>query len=727
MIHLVLAFGILLHVLFWGAGLALLATPRAWRRFWPVLIAPAGLALQSLVVWAGAFANFPGTNRYAWWSEIVPLVLLALGGRRRGWRAATGDVGRFGLVFAIVAGNLAVLILPLWFASRGLTTISLGSCDAADYAAGARVLQEFAHADRGGFLGLTEVVRVMSVDNFFDFWLRLNHFTPAALLALNGTIFGCAPHELVSVLAAVLFAATAPVVFWVSRAVMRYSGGVSLFVAALYALSPIGWYAFGHAAMGQLLAAPGIALVTWAGVALWRVRLTWRHAFAWSGVLAIGYALLLGGYNFILLVCWVPAVAYAGSLVLWTGAWARFARWLLAMIAPLAVCGLVFAARVAGLTERFVLFQTYDFGWKIPAFTPEGWLGMVSGPELRAWSFGGLRWALTAIVVAALGVAFVRAIAQRRRNAWTAACLAVPVLIGYEYLESRGARLGTNASYDAYKLFAVFYPELLPAFCWWVTLRWSRRLSEWFAVVALALFVLAFNAVGSGMIFWRLCRPPLIVDGELRQLRKVEAMPDVKSVNLLVPDMWSRLWANEFLLRKEQYFATHTYEGRLNTPLRGDWDLRAGLIAVKLPGEASRQITAHYSLVNVRDVRTLRAEFGEGWFAEEQLRGTTERWRWSGATGALRFENPHAQPLRVVCTLDARSVGERDFDVVLADGRVVRVHAGEARAKIALPSMTVPPGGSTLVLRAVLPVAPPPGETRALGLCVFGATIEVQE
>jgi hypothetical protein len=718
------AFGAWVHVLFWGVGPALIAMPRGWRKFWPVLVAPAGLALQSLVVWAGAYANLRGTNSYAWWSELLPVALLALGLRRRGLRPAATDAGRFGLVFAIAAGCLALLTLPLMWASKGLTTVSLGSCDAADYAAGARVLQEFARSDRSGFLGLTEVVRVMSVDNFFDFWLRLNHFTPSALIALNGTIFDCAPHELTSVMTAVFFAASLPLVFWVSRAVMRYSGVVSLAVAGLYAVSPLVWYAFGHVAMGQLLASQGIAVVTWAGVALWRIRLTWRNALAWSGVLAIGYALLLGGYNFIVLVCWVPALAYAASLALWTGAWARLARWALAMVAPLVACGVIFAARVAGLTERLVLFQTYDFGWKIPRLTPEGWLGMVSGPELQAWSFLGLRWVLTAIIAAALGLAFARAILQRRRNAWMAVCLSVPVLIGYEFLQVRGARLGTNASYDAYKLFAVFYPELLPAFCWWVTVRWSRRLVEWLAVVALALLVLAFNLVGTGMIAWRLAHAPLIVDGELRQLRKVDAMPDVKSVNLLVPDMWSRLWANEFLLHKEQYFLTHTYEGRLNTPLRGDWDLRAGLISIQLPGGASKQITAHYSLVSTRDPHALRADFGGGWYAEEELRAV-DRWRWSQAEATLNFDNPHEQAVTVVCTLDCRSVGDNSLTVQVPDGDRFTVRVGENRGWVALPPVRIPAGKSQLVLR-VDHAAAPAGETRQLGVCVFGVAVAVQ-
>ena len=99
-----------------------------------------------------------------------------------------------------MAATLALLVFPLSRASRDLTTNSLGSCDAADYAAGARVLQEFAHGDRGGFLGLTEVVKVASVDNFYDFWLRLNHFTPSALIALNDAVFGLEPYQVTGLL-----------------------------------------------------------------------------------------------------------------------------------------------------------------------------------------------------------------------------------------------------------------------------------------------------------------------------------------------------------------------------------------------------------------------------------------------------------------------------------------------------------------------------------------------
>ena len=86
MIHYLVAFGLLLHVCFWGVGFAMLAMPRPWRRFWPVLIVPAGLALQSVIVWLAAWADLPGTLSYAWWTQPLPLALLGVAIARRGGR-----------------------------------------------------------------------------------------------------------------------------------------------------------------------------------------------------------------------------------------------------------------------------------------------------------------------------------------------------------------------------------------------------------------------------------------------------------------------------------------------------------------------------------------------------------------------------------------------------------------------------------------------------------------
>lgn len=727
MIFYAVGFILLWHVLFWGAGLAVFAMPKPWRRFWPILTVAAGFALQSTVVWIGAYLGLPGTNSYAWVSEIIPAVLLGLAIRRFGWRILWADVCRFGLVWLIMVGTFAALLLPIAIASPGLTTISLGSNDAPDYAAGARVFMEFAHADRQGFLGLTEVVRVMSVDNFFDFWLRLNHFTPSALLAINGTVLNCPPHELTSILTMFVMATTVPVVFWMARAVFGYSGAASLAISALFGISPIPWYSVAHVSPAPLIAAQAIGLLNWSAITLWQGQLTWRRGLQFGGVMTIGYALILGSYNFIVIVCIVPAIACAGVKTLCLHSWRRFARWQLIVLAPLAAAGVLFAARVEGLVERFMLFQTFDFGWKIPGLTPEGWLGLVQGGTLQPWVWAEARWLLSSVVIAALAWSIAVALWSRRRRVWIVASVTLPVLAGYSFLLLRGARAGTNASYDAFKLFTVFYPLLLPAFCWWITLRWSTRLVRWFAVAGVSMIVIGFNLVACVMFVVKLSHPPLVVGGQLRQLRKVEAMADVASINMLIPDMWPRLWANAFLLRKPQYFATHTYEGRLNTPLRGDWDLVTGILRVQFGQGGTRQITPNYALVDCRNPRFFRAQFDDGWYNLERLPGS-DPWRWTRGDAALRIDNPqtHAVTIRVI--IDGRGLAEQKVNLTVNGGQpTAPVAIGEKRQRTPLPRVVIPPGKSVLVLHSDKPAEIPPGDTRPLGFCVYSVTLQAVE
>ena len=718
------AFGLMAHVLFWGAGLAIWTMPQRWRKFWPVLAVPAGFTLQALVVWVGSLAGLKGTNSYAWWSEAVPLAVLLGALARHGVGVGRAGVRKFWLLWGVTAVVLAALVFPLARASKGLTTTSLGSCDAADYAAGARVLMEFARSDRDGFIGLSEVVRVMSVDNFFDYWMRLNHFVPAALIALNGTILDCAPYELTGVMTMVLLAGSLPVVFWMARAVLGYRGHVSFAIAALYGISPITWYAVAHVAMGQLLAAQAIALLTWAGIALWRGGFEGRRALSFSGVLAVGYALILGSYNFILLVCLVSAVAYAGGLAVWKGEWRRLGTWVGMMMIPLILSGVILWERVAGLAERLALFQQFDFGWKIPLLSPAGWLGMVATPELSAWPLlpsVGLALVTTGMWLAAL----VRGVKLKRRSVYVALCLMVPPLLGYAYLNARGMYLGTNASYDAYKILAVFYPGILAAMLYGVTLDargWRRGLVVGFAVVVVGL-----NLVVANRFVRQLESPPLMVGREMLDLKKLEARAEVTSLNLLVPDMWSRLWANALLLKKPQYFETHTYEGRLNTPLRGAWDLNGGLISLRLPDGGSERFGPHFSIANTAHPYFIRARLGEGWHAMEQLSRSPVRWHWTQGDATLRLDNPQDRPRRVVAHFNARCEEPRELQLWL-NGQLKRsVQLTEKLNVVRVPEFAVPAGASVLELR-LSPARPRPGLApgRPLGLALYGLEIEVK-
>lgn len=724
MLYFTVSFALLLHVFFWGAGLAMLATPRRWRRFWPVWIAPAGVALQSLAVWIGAHTTLPGTDAYGRWSLLLPLALLLWALRRQGW-VSLGRLRRFAGLAVVMAGCLVLLTLPLSRTAPGLTTASIGSCDAADYAAGARVFKEFASDDRSGFIGLEEVVRVGSTDNFFDFWLKLNHFTPSALIALNGTMLQLEPHEITGLLTMVLLVLVQPPVFWLARTVLGFGERSALWLAFIYGISPISWYAASHVAAAQLIAAAGIAMVTWCGIMLWRERHAKRAGWRYAGLLAIAYALLWGGYNFIIIVCLVPALGCVGGWTLVGGEWRAFWRWLRLMLVPLGLTGAVFHQRVAGLAERFLLFQQYDFGWKIDPLMPEGWLGLVAGTGLQAWP-AAAGWLLSGLVLIVLAAAWFGLVMRRGQQAWMITAFAVPVMAGYVYLQWRGWRLDNNASYDAYKLFAVFYPVLLGSFCCW--LGWMRR-SGWSRRFALGMMVLvtAGNLHAMQLFSSRLGSALLVVEPSLAAVQKVETWRDIESVNVLVPEFWTRLWANAFLLRTAQYFPTHSYEGRLNTPLRGAWDLNGGLVQVKLPGDDWRQVNRRFSLARTASPHHLRASLGDGWHERELLRGRqTQRWRWSKGHADLKLDNPQPRPLQVVLHFAARSLVERDLQVWIGPKQLATVHLDESHRDVSTHPIEIPPGQVTLELRSsVPPVQPGAHDARQLGFAIYGMVVEV--
>ena len=729
MSYYLIAIGLLLHTLYWGAGFAMAFMPSPWRRFWPVLAAPAGLTLQSLAVWTGAYANLRGTESYAWWAELIPAALLVFAFLRHDVRRHfRSDLARFGSLWLAMAGALVAIVTPLALAADFLTTISLGSCDAADYAAGARILEEFARSDRTGFLGLTEVVSVMSVDNFFDFWLELNHFTPSALIALNVTVFGREPYEITGLLTAVLLITSMPVVFWLARAVFRYDAGVSVWLALIYALSPITWYAVFQVAPAQLLAAQAIALLTWTGVALWRSDLGWRRGVAMSGVLATAYGLILGSYTFIVIVCLLPAAAYVGGMTIWNGRWRDLVRWTFLMFLPLAAAAIVFMPRVYALPERLMLFQMYDFGWRIPPLTPEGWLGMLRGPSLESFSLWvrvPLWMALAMLLIAALG----RAARRHQESAYIAICLSVPPLVGYVYLTMRGYKLDNNSSYDAYKLFSVFYPGVLCAVCYWVTLgrRDGPVLVGWRA--AMIVVVSAFMLNSAFVFSARLRSPPLMVTGDLLQLREVEGMPDINSLNVRFPDVWSRLWANAFLLRIPQYFYSATYEGRRSTSLRGEWDLNGGLIQIQLPG-ASAPSRSYFSLAPTRSPFFLRARETDGWYDIEKDARTGDRWRWTKEAPTIVVENPHRYPVLTTWHfIEVSSLDGRDFEMNVAGKSVGRtVWVGVKPRDIVVSNVNIPPGETPVQFKTSAPLGRAQNsDKRLLGFRIHGIMIESQD
>ncbi|MBA3849829.1 MAG: hypothetical protein C0502_07515 [Opitutus sp.] len=685
MLHYLVAALLLLHTAFWGAGLSWLVLPRRWRPAWWVFAPGFGYALQSAVVWVGASAGLAGTDRYALASELLPVALACWALRRgaRPWRIRLGSPAA-GVAVLLVAGGM--LLWPM--TRRGqwtLTSSSLGSCDHADYAAGARVFQEFARPDRVGFLGLQEVSGVGSAETFFEFWLKLNHFTPSALIAHQASLLHLRPHELVSLNGVVVLLSTVPLLLLLARAV-GLRRPARLAVAGLHAVSPLGAYAVHHGALGQLYAAHGIALLTLAVMAgAESSRERWRYI-----VVALAAVwLLAGAYNFILTVALAPAMAWVVGRALAGGGWRGVGRALGIAGAAYAGAGLLFWGRFTGMVERFRLFAEYDFGWPVPALWPTAWLGWVGDVHLH----GGPSWLQRTgtLAVALAWAAGCWSLRRRPAAALRALAFVLPVVAGWGMLAWESGQRA-NASYDAFKILSVFLPVLIAGLCVWAAAPGPRHPRA--AAAGLAL-LLAGSVWSSARYLPVMAHPPLRVERALADLRKLEALPQVTSLNMRIDDFWMRLWANYFLLRKPQYFLTHTYEGRRNTPLRGEWDLREGMLHC-FPADSNdwAEVNAQFYAVRIGAGGRVGAEFGPGWFP---LEGSgAHRWHWSAGAGTLVLSNPAPAVRRLRIEADVRSVAA-DTLILMLDGREVgRQPAAAVRGTVSFPAFEIPAGTSRL-------------------------------
>jgi hypothetical protein len=208
----------------------------------------------------------------------------------------------------------------------------------------------------------------------------------------------------------------------------------------------------------------------------------------------------------------------------------------------------------------------------------------------------------------------------------------------------------------------------------------------------------------------------------------VEGMPEIKSVNVLVPDFWPRLWANALMLRKPQYFLTHTYEGRMNTPLRGEWDFNGGILQVKVPGGDDEVINRRFSLIRTSSPSFVRASLGEGWYGTELLRGRqTQLWNWTKGDAALELENPQDHPLKVVLHFMARSLIPRDMQIWVGGIQLRTVRVDTELNPVRVPTIYIPPGKVTVWLRSSLPPTRASAhDQRLLGFAAYSIVVDVR-
>ena len=223
----------------------------------------------------------------------------------------------------------------------------------------------------------------------------------------------------------------------------------------------------------------------------------------------------------------------------------------------------------------------------------------------------------------------------------------------------------------------------------------------------------------------------MLVEPSLPRLQSIETCTTVESLNIVVSDFWNRLWANSFLLRKPQYFLTHTYEGRRNTSLKGQWDLVNGIVTIRLPRENSDvsrlNLPTDYSLLDTRNPYYLRVRLEDGWYETESLPRARVRWRWTKDRATMVVENPQSRPLKVAISFNARSLVERDLQIWMGGRRIRTTRVGTDVALARVSAIEIPPGGATLDLRSSTPPVPAgSNDPRLLSFAIYGIDVQVR-
>ncbi len=209
-------------------------------------------------------------------------------------------------------------------------------------------------------------------------------------------------------------------------------------------------------------------------------------------------------------------------------------KWTAFIVATLVVGSLFAPERIISLAQRFFLFNKTPFGWPIPGFYPSGWYGGFADIYLHpaaAW------WVsvLTGLCLVYLAIALLRVGSRDARAVVLAAACTLPILFGYWLLLREDARLHDNASYDAYKLFTVFYPGILISLCLWMRAAAGAGPTVRVGTALLWVALLAVNLSGDARFNNYIRYVSFRVDPPLSAVGQLETLPRVGSVNVYLP------------------------------------------------------------------------------------------------------------------------------------------------------------------------------------------------
>jgi hypothetical protein len=712
-IHLFYSLLFLALFVYLGAGLTLLLTPPAFKRY-SLLIAPlVGYCYMTLAGWYFFANGFRGTDNYAVFLCLPPVGFLCLGMYRLRGHDGFRPLLNRDVALASLLGLCALLVVALpWLTSaRGLSAISLGNADIAYYAVQARYLKGFRMYERVGFFDQEPAI------------LSEAHarFGPVLASALPSSVFSLETYQLQNIVMQGFFGCTVLMIYVVGREVFQYNPSRAAAGSALATLSPLLFYAVYHNFEGQIIGMPlAFALVVLHAqvVRLGKVSDYLRY-FPLTALLTFGFSISYGHMVPLLL----GAIGVQTALFAWrrrSGSDIR--RWIVFSLATL-LATVTASPEQARLAVGQLLF--YGGGVGSVARTPQGWFvpwlfptGLFIQPNAFPWNDIEPPIVLRMMVFISFGVLvtlgmFASYRTNRDRFGTMLSWLVVTLLgtTALAYLDRSALGWG---GYASYKWLSFFLPFVLFALVAAIPDPPGAR-PRTIACGACLFLLLSVSAYYSSRESLHMMTVDF-VGSEMAELQSIESDARVDSVNILDDpgDTLNAMWKANFLARKRLYLEQRTYYSA--SDLLGNWTLQSrgepgygGVLYVEgLDSSRLIHVNQRYVLAPAR--RELTVRFGGGWWPNEPA----NRWTGNGSSSADLLLHVAAERMPVSFAAEYWPLNPKDALTIYLDRQLLTECRDNARC--ATPRFELSPGEHVLELRAELPPSQPDnGDVRTLG------------
>lgn len=706
-----------------GLPICLIALPPLLRKY-SLLFAPLlGYCYFVFVSYYLYRLNIGGTDIYAVPLFSIPILILAglviLRQETRGAffsalnKEAAGVMGLAVFAFVIVSA-------PFFAASSGRAlAMAMSNLDIAELAVVSRYLQEFVPNTQEGFMGQTGHLMWTCRDVWFG---------PSAIVAIISSLIHAGPYQLQSLVMDIVAVQAVVFVYLMAKLILDFRSLGATVLAILYAISPVPLFTIWQSFGGQMFAM-SLMLALFL-VQTYNLKDAGPHGslvrcFTTTVILLSGIIL---SYHFMLPISGMLLAGYFVCFAIFSRQWKRARNGGLLLIAAYLICAALNPMRIKSLIDSLAMLNNGNNGWFIPWLSPDVILG--ANADTLFVGIGDLNDRAVWAAIAALPLLLTSWYLIRTPQAiWARSFvlgLAVPaILVGFWYAYL-GQQNGLWGGYRSFKITASFSAlTLLSGAIAFRGCSWGNR--RLLAVVAASLAVITASASWTSMR--ELARftqeHAFLPDTELKALKKIEALPFVKGINVMDADNFSLLWTNYFTLKIRQAYQRFPYGGRPVGLLNQEYSLAKNAAAAQAAGqsqqgifsvestsfEAKYVLSSWYNLYKAQENRDVILTPAEGWWPAEPTH------RWSGSNGAVCSIYIDAKSPNIPVRLQASFFDLRDKNFISAkvNGKPIKV----THDKVSLLSeIFLLQSGRNVVefCTTVLPSDPPAWDPRTLSV-----------